>query len=240
MEKQNNVQKAPYSNTGFFSAKTMELLQLKMKKKIFKKDAYLFLEHDKSNELFFVIDGEVKITKSTEDGKELVLYTLHNGDLFGELGLEGETKHRFQSKTAADSVIGVIPSYDMEQIIIHNGEAALELIKWMARMNQFIHSKLRDLMLYGKNGALCSTLIRLSHSYGKIVPEGILIDKKMKNNELAEMIGTSRETINRMLNGLKKIEVVEYCGTGEIIILDMEYLKLQCRCEGCPIDICRI
>lgn len=211
-----------------------------MKRKSFKKDAYLFLEHDESHELFYVLDGGVKITKTTEDGKELVLYTLHKGDLFGELGLDGETKHRFQSKTTADSVIGVIPTSDMEQIIIHNGEAALELIKWMGRMNQFIHSKLRDLMLYGKNGALSSTLIRLSHSYGKIVPEGILINKKLKNNELAEMIGTSRETINRMLNGLKKIHVIDYCGTGEIIILDMEYLKLQCHCEGCPIDICRI
>ena len=229
-----------FANTNRLSDRTINQINECMVKRKYTKDTFLFLEQEKSNGLFYILEGLIKMTKTTEEGKELVLYVFQKGDLFGELGISAETKHRFNAKIAEDSLVGIISYQDIEEMISKNGETALEFFRWMGLMNQLLHSKLRDLMLYGKNGALCSTLIRLSHSYGRPELEGILVHKKITNSDLADLIGTSRETTNRLLSSLKKKRVIDYNKQGEIIIIDLDYLKQQCHCEECPVDVCRI
>ncbi|WP_158598261.1 Crp/Fnr family transcriptional regulator [Falsibacillus albus] len=229
-----------YPNTNIFSDRTFEHIKAFMSLHTYQKDSFLFLEQELSDNLYYVEEGQIRMTKTTEDGKEMVLYLFQKGDLFGELGVIGETQHRFNAKALRDSKVATITQRDVESIILNHGDAAIEFVRWMGLMNQLIHTKLRDLLLYGKIGALCSTLIRLSNSFGDSGENGVKISKKMTNGELADLINTSRETVNRMLSDFKKNGIIEYSRDGEIIILDMEHLKKQCHCEGCPIEICRI
>ncbi|MNG24736.1 Anaerobic regulatory protein [compost metagenome] len=96
-------------------------------------------------------------------------------------------------------------------------------------------------MMYGKQGAFCSLLIRLSNSYG--IPsdehEHVLIDYKINNSELADMIGSTRENVNRMLSDMRKEEVLEL-QNGYIVIKNADYLRNVCHCENCPAEICRM
>ena len=101
------------------------------------------------------------------------------------------------------------------------------------------HSKFRDLVLYGKKGALYSTLIRLANSYGKSVDEGILISVPLTNQELANYSATARESLNRMLSELRKKNVIEL-RDGLILIKDINFLKKEIQCENCGIEICNI
>ena len=101
-------------------------------------------------------------------------------------------------------------------------------------------TKFRDLMMFGKPGALCSTLIRLHNTYGEPREDGgVPIGKKLTNTELADMTGATRESVNRMLSDLKNAGVVTN-DNGYIVIEDLQYLKDLCHCENCPVDICRI
>ena len=85
-------------------------------------------------------------------------------------------------------------------------------------------TKFRDLVLNGKRGALFSTLIRMSNSYGIQKDNGILIDLPLTNQELANFCGTSRESTNRILSELKKNKIISV-KKGKILIWDLQYLK---------------
>ena len=90
------------------------------------------------------------------------------------------------------------------------------------------HSKFRDLLLYGKKGALYSTLIRLSNSYGQEIDEGILITVPLTNQELANYSATARESLNRMLGELRRENIIEM-RDGLILIKDIDFLKKEIR-----------
>ncbi|UUZ85022.1 helix-turn-helix domain-containing protein [Paenibacillus sp. P26] len=100
-------------------------------------------------------------------------------------------------------------------------------------------TKFRDLMMFGKPGALCSLLIRLNNSYGEACGKHHRIAVKMNNTEMAEMIGATRESVNRMLSEMKKEDVIDM-ESGHVIIKDLDYLRDVCHCENCPKDICRL
>ena len=93
------------------------------------------------------------------------------------------------------------------------------------------HLKFRDLVLYGKKGALYSTLIRLANSYGMETDEGILISVPLTNQELANYSASARESLNRMLADLRKSGVIAMRGH-LILIKDIDYLKEEIHCEN--------
>ena len=138
-----------------------------------------------------------------------------------------------------DGEIGVIDKVEIESLLAQDPQLMISFMKWLSQMNRKNQSKFRDLMLYGKQGALYSTLIRMSNSYGEKVDKGIFINLKLSNQELADFIGVARETLNRMVNDLKKSKVISY-EDGYITIHDMNYLKTFMECGECPDDICRI
>lgn len=109
----------------------------------------------------------------------------------------------------------------------------------MSLQSRKTQTKFRDLVLYGKKGALYSTLIRLCNSYGITAGNGIVIDLPLTNQELANFCGTSREVVNRLLSDLKKHEIISIA-KGTITVHDVEYLKQEVDCEDCPVEICKI
>jgi len=201
--------------------------------------SHIFWEGDKAEKMFFVRKGQVKITKSTEDGKELILYILQKGDFFGEFGGYGESHYGYNGEAIKDSVVGVVQQKDLEILIYQHGDFAVEFFKWMGLMTRTLQSKFRDLMLFGKTGALASTLIRLSNSCGEKTEDGIKLGIKLTNTDLANMIGTTRESVNRLLSTYKDEGVISY-ESGNIIIHDLDHLKSIVCCPNCPSEICRI
>lgn len=200
---------------------------------------HLYWEGDPTDKLFYIKRGRVKITKATDDGKQLIMYMFQTGDLFGELETFHTSHHNFNAETAEDSLIGIIQQKDLEVLLWQHGDFAVEFIKWMGQMHRITQTKFRDLMMFGKPGALCSMLIRLSNTYGKPFGDGMLISTRLTNNELAEMIGATRESVNRMLSDLRKQGVIDYHNS-LIVIKDPTYLRDLCHCENCPGTICRV
>lgn len=201
--------------------------------------SYLFWEGEAADKLYFIKKGRVKITKSTDDGKQLILYMYQEGDLFGQMDPFGNSIHSFNAEVTEDSSIGIIQQKDLETLLWQHGDLAVEFMKWMGLMHRLTQTKFRDLMMFGKPGALCSTLIRLNNSYGKDAGSYRIIDKKITNTDLAEMISATRESVNRMLSDLKNMEVLAI-DKGYIVIKDMNYLRDLCQCEDCPGSICRV
>ncbi|WP_338472143.1 Crp/Fnr family transcriptional regulator [Niallia sp. XMNu-256] len=204
------------------------------------KGSFLYQEGETASELYIIHSGKVKVGKLTPDGNELTLRLCSTNDLVGELTLGClHTKHNLNAKVLEDGKVGVIYKNDLEHHLLSDSKLALEFMKWLSTQNEITQSKLRDLVLKGKKGALYSTLIRLTNSYGLNTNDGILIDHPLTNQEIANFCGTSREVINRLLSDLRKLGVISV-DKGMITVHDLDYLKIEINCENCPTHICTI
>ncbi|MEC0243482.1 Crp/Fnr family transcriptional regulator [Paenibacillus dokdonensis] len=226
-------------NTSCFTEQNMDRLMVIMKERIVPEGSHLFWEGDFSDKLFYVKRGRIKLTKSTDEGKELILYMYQSGDMVGQADPFFSSKHSFTAEVLEESEIGVIDQKDLEMLICQHCDFAIDFMKWMGIHHRLTQTKFRDLMMYGKPGALCSTLIRLGNTYGEKHGDSILIHKKITHTDLSNMIGATRESVNRMLSDLRKKDAVEY-ENGMIVIKDLGMLQDICHCEMCPNEICRI
>ncbi|WP_238403156.1 Crp/Fnr family transcriptional regulator [Paenibacillus mesophilus] len=202
----------------------------------------LFWEGEPAGKLYYIQSGRVKTKKTTEDGKDLILSVLGRGDLIGEFGAYGDTTHSYCAEVYEDAEIGVVQERDLEALLRRDGEFAVEFMKWIGLMNRIVQSKFRDLLLYGKPGALASTLIRMSNTYGTLDKDGIRIELKMTNSDMAELIGTTRESVNRMLSSLKEEGTISV-SDNRIVIRRIDDLRRVCNCPSypaCPKEICRL
>lgn len=204
------------------------------------KGSFLFQEGTNANELYMIISGKIQMSKMIADGRELTLRMASEGDLIGELSLFSCAENHMQNAKVIESgEVAVIYKNELESRLIHEPEIALEYMKWISKEHRKTQTKFRDLVLHGKKGALYSTLIRLSNSYGKKTEAGIIINTPLTNQELANFCGTSREVVNRLLSELRKGDIISI-DKGIITIHDLEFIKTEIDCENCPVDICNI
>lgn len=221
------------------SPENMKRLQEIMIDQKVTKDSPLFWEHDAADKVYYIKKGKIKVTKNSNDGKVFILYVFREGDFVGQLDPYTDSTQQFNGIAIEDSVVGVIHKQDLETLLWQYSDLAIDFMKWMGLVSRITQMKFRDLIMYGKQGALCSTLIRLANSYGVETPEGILIKQKLTNTDLADYIGAARESVSRMLSALKKENAVDM-KDGYLLLKDIDYLKDICHCETCPKEICRI
>ncbi|WP_077211162.1 Crp/Fnr family transcriptional regulator [Bacillus dakarensis] len=222
------------------SIEIKELLQFADRHISVKKNKFIFQEGMDAEELYIILSGKIQISKITADGRELSLRICGENDIFGELTLfTSSPKFLLSAKAIENAEIVAVKKDVIEREIFNNSALAFEFMKWMSDHFRKTQTKFRDLVLNGKKGALYSTLIRMTNSYGVQKNDGILIDLPLTNQELANFCGTSRESTNRILNELKKESVISI-NKGKIVIHDLQFLKDEIGCENCPAVYCNI
>ncbi|MFH5185254.1 Crp/Fnr family transcriptional regulator [Paenibacillus sp. TAB 01] len=226
-------------NTECFSGENLFRLQQMMYDLPLESGSHLFWEGELADKLYYVKSGRIQLTKSSEAGRQFILYMHQEGDMFGQIDPFHQSRHSFDAEVIEDSVIGVLLQSDLEGLLWQNGGLAVEFMRWMGLVHRMTQTKFRDLMMFGKHGALCSLLIRLANTYGVKQEEQVWISKLHTNTELADMIGATRESVNRMLSEFRKANAIRI-EQGHILIQDLSYLQDICHCEGCPKDVCRM
>jgi len=227
------------ANSSCFSTSNLLLLKSMMSEMKVEADSCLFWEGDPADKLYFIEKGKVKLSKANEDGKEFVFFVFREGDFLGQADPYSASSQIFTAKAEEDCIIGTISKQDLESVLWQNSTLTVDFMKWMGLMHRLTQSKFRDLLLYGKSGALCSTMIRLANTYGKVTEDGIWIQQKLTNHELADYIGAARESVNRMLGEWRRKGIVDQVD-GHLLIKDLNYFRTACHCEDCPIQVCRI
>lgn len=207
----------------------------------FTKNKTIFSESDEANSVYFLMKGRVSLSKTTSGGKELTTRLCGHDDCFGEnLLFTSIQTYPFSAKTIEASTILVISRSTLENLLHDNSSALLDCIQWLQIQNMREQSKLRDLLLYGKKGALYSTLIRLSNTFGVKNEDGsIIIPERYTHSDLANLCASSREVVNRLMKELKEAHVISD-QAGIITILKITYLKTYCECDQCPDSLCKL
>ena len=218
----------------------VKLLKEKGEKVNFQKGEYVFHPGDTARYVYCLDEGEIFISRMQEDGREMITNYLTDGAIFGALALHSVNKeHTTYAKVKKYCTLYKYEKRQFEQFIFTNEAIKMEWLLWLDIDRDRNSSKMRDMLLYGKQGALQSVLIRLTNSFGVEAEEGILIDTQLTNQELAGLCGTSREVINRMLSDLKKQEVIKV-ERKYITVLDINALRRNINCDRCTIDVCQV
>lgn len=193
--------------------------------KRYTKDQLILVEEETGKILFIIYKGRVKVTRTSDEGREVILSILENGDIFGEMSiLDG--KARSASVTALEnSEILLLRRGDFLQILEDYPQISIALLKELAARIRKSDSQIKSLSLQDAMGRVASTLVLLADEFGKIRKGRITIAKLPLQQDLANMSGTSRETISRVFKALENQGLIKREGR-RLIIESLEQLKI--------------
>lgn len=188
------------------------------------KGRIIFMEGEPGEAFYYIKSGLVKISKVSSDGREHILHILNEGHVFAEVTLFNNSTYPATAEVLEDAQIGMIKNSDLEQLIIKIPEISLQLIKYLNKRLVEAQNKVRNLALYDTFGRTAQALVKLAEDYGKRTSEGIVLDLNISRQELANIVGTTRETVIRVLAAFKKEKSIEL-DKSSIIIRNIEKVK---------------
>jgi CRP/FNR family cyclic AMP-dependent transcriptional regulator len=174
----------------------------------YRRNQIIFLEEETGNYMYLVLSGKVKVAKAGASGKETILAIHRSGDFFGEMSLlDGKTAPATVS-AMEDSKIISVSGADFHRYLMHNERVMLQIIHVLcARLRQVWQTQ--SLSSSAADTRIRMGINQLAKRHGIRDARGIIIDLKITHQELAEMVGTSRETVTRVLARLRKQGIIE-------------------------------
>lgn len=152
----------------------------------------VFYTPDESGDVVFILKrGKVNLYRLTPDGRKLVIATLGEHTIFGEMGLIGQGMYGCFAEAVDDCLICVLSQSDMQALIRRNPEVGLSLLAEMGKRLQQRESELEALAFRGLPARLAALLLREADAYGTVIG--------LSHQDLAERLGTYRETISQLL-----------------------------------------
>ena len=193
-------------------------------KKTYVKDSIILMEEEVGSALFVIIKGKVKVARTSNDGREVILSILGESDFFGEMAiLDGLT--RSATVTALeDSELFLIERTDFLNLLRQHPEVSISLLYELTTRLRAADMKIKSLSLKDAEGKVATVILQLADDVGMIKHGIVEIEKLPLQQDLANMAGTSRETISRTLHAFAKRGLVELDGS-KLRIMDYEKFK---------------
>ncbi|KAF0152815.1 MAG: Crp/Fnr family transcriptional regulator [Ignavibacteria bacterium] len=193
-------------------------------RKTYTKNEVILLEEEAGTALFVIVSGKVKVSRTSNDGKEVILTILGESDFFGEMAiLDGLTRSATVT-TIEKSELFIIQRNDFLTLLYEHPEVSIALLQELTRRLRNADMKIKALSLKDAEGKVATVILQLADDVGKIKHGKVEIDKLPLQQDLANMAGTSRETISRTLHSFAKKGLVEMEGS-KLRILDYEKFK---------------
>lgn len=166
-----------------------------------KRGTVFFAPEETGEVLFILKKGRVNLYRVTEEGKKLVTATLEPGSVFGEMALAGQGMNGSFAEAAEDSTLCIMSRQDMQRVVQQYPSIALRMLEGMARRLDDAEERLADVAYKSVPARIAATLLRLSGPDNKPV--------NLSHQDIADMVGTYRETATRILNEMRGDELVE-------------------------------
>ncbi len=192
----------------------------------FKKGELIYLPGEPSESVYFLKKGKVKLSYPGPAGKEFTVSILDEGEPFGEMSVVGEEDRTLKAEALADVVLCTISKSDLLNFIDKNPELSLSVAKKIGQHRRDIQNSLADLLFKDVPSRLATTLQELAAKYGEECRNGVQINPDLTHEELAKLIGSTRETTTANLNEFESEGLIEK-SRGNIVIKDEMGLKTR-------------
>lgn len=203
-------------------------LQKSMVPQTLKKGKHLFQEGDSGDRLYIVTQGKIKLTHASGDGRESLLMVLGPGDMFGELSLFDPGPRTSTAVAITDSEVLGLGNNDLRPWLSGHPEVAQSLLQALAHRLRRTNVTMSDLVFADVPGRVAKAIIELGEKFGSRTASGILVNHDLTQEELAQLVGASRETVNKALadfasRGWIRLE------TRSVEIFDVERLSRRAK-----------
>ncbi len=192
------------------------------------KGSILFKEGDDGEHLYVIIDGKLKLGTSSGDGRENLLSILGPGEMFGELSLFDPGPRTSTATAVTDAKLLSLSHEKVIPWLKQNPEVSLQLLTRLSQRLRRTNEAVGDLVFSDVPGRVAKALIDLGERFGKTTPEGLLVNHDLTQEELAQLVGASRETVNKAL--------ADFAGRGwlkldgrSVLISDVDRLSKRSR-----------
>jgi CRP-like cAMP-binding protein len=193
-------------------------------RKFYKKDNVVLMEDDTGSALFVIINGKVKVSRTSNDGKEVILTILNESDFFGEMAILDGLQRSATVTALEDSELFIIQRNDFLDLLKQYPEIAISLLYELTKRLRAADMKIKALSLKDAEGKVATVILQIADDVGMIKKGIVEIEKLPLQQDLANMAGTSRETISRTLHTFAKKGLVELDGS-KLRILNYEKFK---------------
>ena len=184
----------------------------------------IYLPGDPGEQVYFINGGRVKCSKVTRDGKELTLAYRGAGQIFGELAVIGGQPREEMAEAMKNAIITELPCEILRQMLLGDPELCFQFATILAERRQHLETKLEHLIFRDVPAKLAALLIELSEEYGMDTDEGAQLAIKITHQEMANLIGSTRETISLTLAQFKKRGLINMNGR-TVIVCDPDGLR---------------
>lgn len=187
----------------------------------FEKGVRVFHEGDPSDSCYIVRDGELRITREHSDGRAITLATVGRGEIFGELAmLDGEARSA-SVETLSDSELVALPASEMKSLLLNHNEIAVKLITALVRRLRAANERISTQSFQTVPSRVAGVLDRIIAEEGT---DGHPVTVRMTQADLAQLAGTSRESVSRFLATLERAGVVRV-GRGRVTVAEPHRLR---------------
>jgi CRP/FNR family cyclic AMP-dependent transcriptional regulator len=183
-----------------------------MKEKRFLRDATILIQRDPGESCFLIVIGEVKVSLFGEDGKEIILAKLGEGEVFGEMALLSGSPRSATVIALQDTTLLVLEREEFHKLLLRQPKLALKILAVMADRLRKADEKIEALVLFDVSQRVTHFVVDLAKREGVQSPEGLVIRRRPTHREIANMTGTTRETVSRVLSELARGGFVSMTG----------------------------
>ncbi|MFC7062541.1 Crp/Fnr family transcriptional regulator [Halobacillus seohaensis] len=187
--------------------------------RVYNARSFVFMQDEPLDRVFFIESGKVKIYKTDIHGKEQIVSVLESGEMFPHAGFFRGGLNPANAEIMQKSRLICVPIHSFEQILVNQPELCVKLFRVLGSKIIDLQDRLEEQILHNTFEQVIMLLIRLTRTNGQ--PYGnddFKLTSTFTNQELANMIGTSRETVSRTLTQLRKKDVLKVSEEGCFII----------------------
>ena len=206
-----------------FAALTEELTEVDLSR-----GSTLFHEGDPGDQLYFIISGKIKLGRTAPDGRESLVAIMGPGELFGEMALFDPSPRSTSATAVSETRLAGLKHENLKKVIERSPDVSAQLLQALARRLRRTNESLADLVFSDVPGRVAKALLDLADRFVRPATDGILVAHELTQEELAQLVGASRETVNKALaefvqRGWIRLEA------RAVVILDLQRLKQRSR-----------
>ncbi len=203
------------------SDEELEKLEQNSRIRKFPKGSSLYLPSEEADGTFLLAEGRVRICSTTPEGKLTILAFVEPGEIFGELALVDSGPREERAEAVLNSVVVLIPNDQLRALMEHSPSLTLGVTKLIGLRRKRVERRLRSLLFRSNRDRLTHLLVELTEQYGNPTAEGIELSIRLSHQDLASIIGATRETVTTLL-GEMQTEGLLRIRRQRLLILDLK------------------
>ncbi|GAB4395446.1 MAG: Crp/Fnr family transcriptional regulator [Microscillaceae bacterium] len=209
----------------FFCPHRLKEYQGKHTFKEYQKGEYIYYSQDPANKIFLVVEGKVKISFCTPDGREISKMVLESGEMFGELALFGvEQRNDTAQAISEKTVLCPLDVETMHELMRTYRTFSFKVYKTVGTRIEKMERKIESLIAKDVKTRLLEFLCEMAHERGRKAGTETLVMHSLTQKDIADLIGTSRQTVTTLLNEFKEQNLI-YFDRKRILIRDLQKLS---------------